>query len=394
MEKSQSLFFMALVVFLTASIPACTRQSPAAGPLHVALETRPSLPAPGGRTSGHAIVVSGLSGQELQSLSAAGWTEDAWHALFRVTIAGDSTAIVGRYSVTPEAVQFEPRFPFDAGRSYAVRFDPTRLPTPRTDKLVEQAVALPARALSPSTVVTAIHPASGTWPENMLRFYIHFSAPMSATTSFDYVHLIDDSGEEVTETFLALDTDLWNSDYTRCTVFFDPGRVKKGVGPNLKLGRAIRQGRKYTLVVDAAWPDANRQPLKTGFRHEFVGGPPIERGISLETWRVTAPAAGSRDLVTVTFPWPLDRALLERAVGVTVPDGRAVEGNVSVSAGEKGWAFRPSQPWQPGDYRLTVLTLLEDPSGNRVGRAFEIEAFEQPQRTPEAERVHLPFQIK
>ena len=65
----------------------------------------------------------------------------------------------------------------------------------------------------------------------MLRFYIHFSAPMSATTSFDYVHLIDETGEEVTEAFLALDTDLWNSDYTRCTIFFDPGRVKRGVGP-------------------------------------------------------------------------------------------------------------------------------------------------------------------
>jgi hypothetical protein len=393
MTKGGTLFLMTFFMSVHVTVSSCAGSLPA-GPLQITLDAREAAPAAAGRGDTHAVVVSGLSGQELQSLRSAGWSDDAWHALFRVSVAGSEPApIVGRYTVTPQAVRFEPRFPFDAGRSYAVRFDPTRLPAPRAGTVVEQTVALPARALSPTTVVTAIHPAAGAWPENMLRFYIHFSAPMSATTSFDYVHLIDESGEEVTETFLALDTDLWNSDYTRCTVFFDPGRVKKGVGPNLKLGRAIRAGRRYALVVDSAWPDANRQPLKAGYRHEFRGGAAIERAIAIGDWRISAPAAGSRDPVTVTFPWALDRALLARAVGITVPAGRAVEGDTAPGAGETIWTFRPRLPWQPGDYRVTVLTLLEDPSGNRVGRAFEIEAFEQPQRTPEAERVHLPFQI-
>ena len=395
MGKSNGLFFMAFTVFATFIVPACGRNSPAAGPIRIALEPRESTSASPASVSPHAVVVSGLSGPELQSLRVSGWNDESWQALFRVSVAGhDTTAMLGRYTVTPGTVRFEPRFPFDPGRSYAVRFDPARLPTPRSDKVLEQAIALPARALSPTTVVTAIHPASGTWPENMLRFYIHFSAPMSATTSFDYVHLIDETGEEVTEAFLALDTDLWNSDYTRCTVFFDPGRVKRGVGPNLKLGRAIREGRRYTLVIDAAWPDANRQPLKSAYRHEIRGGPAIERAIWVRDWRLTAPAANSRDPVTVTFPWALDRALLTRAVGVTLPDGRAVEGDIAIGAGETSWAFRPRAPWQAGDYRLTVLTLLEDPSGNRVGRAFEIKAFERGDRAPEAERANLPFHVK
>lgn len=394
MKKSNGLFFVAFMVFMALSSPACSRNAPA-GPLQIALETRDSTAASQPGANVHAVVVSGLSGQELQSIRASGWSDEAWQTLLRVSVAGhDATPVLGRYTVTARAVQFEPRFPFDPGRSYSVRFDPARLPTPRSDKVLEQAIALPARALSPTTVVTAVHPASGTWPENMLRFYIHFSAPMSATTSFDYVHLIDETGEEVTEAFLALDTDLWNSDYTRCTVFFDPGRVKRGVGPNLKLGRAIREGRRYTLVVDAAWPDANRQPLKSAFRHEIRGGPPIEKALSVKDWRVTAPATGSRDAVTVTFPWALDRALLARAVGVTFPDGRAVEGDSAVGAGETSWTFRPRTPWQAGEYRLLVLTLLEDPSGNRVGRAFEIKAFEQGDRAPEAERVNVPFTVR
>ena len=62
---------------------------------------------------------------------------------------------------------------------------------------------------------------------------------------------------------------------------------------------------------------------------------------------MTAPATGSRDAVTVTFPWALDRALLARAVGVTFPDGRAVEGDVAVGAGETSWTFRPRRRGRP-----------------------------------------------
>lgn len=391
MKKSIGLFFMIFIAF--TSFISCSRNSTAAGPLKVSLKQTDSQPTSTGRPS-HTIVVSGFSGQELQDLKAAQWNEESWQALLRVTVAGnDTSAVAGRYAVTSDALQFEPRFPFDPGRSYSVRVDPTRLPTPRNGQVVEQPVALPARTVSP-TVVTAISPSAGVWPENILRSYIHFSAPMSATSSADFVRLVDDAGKEVEEAFLALDTDLWNEDYTRCTVFFDPGRVKRGVGPNLELGRAIREGRRYAIVVNPAWPDANRQPLKAPFRHELTAGPPVERGLSVSDWRVAPPAAGTRGPVVVTFPWALDRALLSRAVGVTLPDGRGVDGDIAVDPGETTWRFTPRALWPAGDYKLAVLTLLEDPSGNRIGRAFEIKAFERGDRTPQPERVTIPFTVK
>jgi hypothetical protein len=387
MKKSMPLFFVAFICF--TFLTSCVRYSPDAGPLQIALTSDVSNP------SSRAVSVTGLSGQELSSLREAKWNDETWQALFRVTVTGtDAAAVAGRYVVLADSVQFQPRFPFDPGRSYSVRFDPSRLPVPRAGPVVEQAVALPARAAGPPTEVTAIYPAAGTWPENLLRFYVHFSAPMSATTSAKYVHLIDDAGEEVTEALLDVETDLWNDDYTRCTVFFDPGRVKRGVGPNLKLGRAIREGRRYTIVVYAGWPDAHGRPLKGPYRFEIRGGPPIERAIAVSDWRIAPPASGTRDPVTVTFPWPLDRALLMRAVGVAWPDGRAVEGDVAVGRHEAGWTFTPRQPWQAGDYRLAILTLLEDPSGNRVGRAFEIKESEGARRPPEPERVTLPFAVR
>jgi hypothetical protein len=385
MKESSWLFFMAFVLFAGS----CGRTSPQAGPLQVTLG-----PVESG-SSAHALVVSGLSGQELQSLRTANWNDDAWHALLRVTVAGnDAAAVAGRYVVTAQSLQFQPRFPFDPGRSYSVRVDPSRLPIPRAGQVLEQSVALPARAVGASTVVTAIYPSAGIWPENLLRFYLHFSGPMSATTSARYVHLVDDTGAEVTEALLDVETDLWNDDYTRCTVFFDPGRVKRGVGPNLKLGRAIRDGRRYTIVVDAAWQDATGRPLAAPYRHEIRGGPPVERALSVSDWRVAAPPAAARDPLTVTFPWALDRGLLMRAVGVAWPDGRAVEGDIAVGNHEATWTFTPRQPWRAGEYRLAILTLLEDPSGNRVGRAFEIKEFEGAERPPQPERVTLPFTVR
>ena len=37
------------------------------------------------------------------------------------------------------------------------------------------------------------------------------------------------------------------------------------------------------------------------------------------------------------------------------------------------WQFVPQQPWAAGEYSLMVEPNLEDVSGNRVGRAFEVD---------------------
>jgi hypothetical protein len=130
---------------------------------------------------------------------------------------------------------------------------------------------------------------------------------------------VDDAGQEVTDALLELEVDFWNDDHTRYTVFFDPGRVKRGIRPNRELGRALREGRRYAIVVDAAWRDANGQPLKASYRREFVAGPPVDSALNPRDWRIEPPAAGTRDPLVVTFPWPLHHGLLQRAVGVARP---------------------------------------------------------------------------
>ena len=87
---------------------------------------------------------------------------------------------------------------------------------------------------------------------------------------------LDDRGQEVVDAFLPLDADFWNDDRTRYTVFFDPGRVKRGILPNKQMGRALAAGKRYTLLVKREWRDGHGLPLKEEFRQSE--GDPIIRG--------------------------------------------------------------------------------------------------------------------
>ncbi len=321
-------------------------------------------------------------------------SDEAWVALLRIDVGGNNSApVVGDYVVEREALAFRPRFPFDRGQPYTVRFDPKKLPTPRPSAVVEVTVSLPAPALEPSTVVTAITPSSDTWPENLLRFYIHFSAPMSRRGAIGFVSLVDEKGQKLSDVFLEVNANLWNSDVTRFTVLFDPGRVKRGILPNLKLGRAIRDRGRYTIVIDPAWRDAAGQPLKDGHRRDVRVGLPVELPLTPADWRVTPPATGTRDPLSVTFPWPLDHALLQNAISVYSAGEQVVAGTVSIEADETRWLFTPEAAWRRGPHHLRVLTLLEDPSGNQVGRAFEMKPGTAADPRPRPESVTIPFVV-
>jgi hypothetical protein len=376
-----------LCVLLLSVFTPVACDAPPSGDLHVAL-----VPATSGTPA--FVRVTGMSDDELGRIRQITLDEHAWQALLRVGVAGlDGPAIAGRYVVTREGLQFHPRFPFDPGRSYVVRLDPGRLPYPRDLEPIEQTVTLPAATAAAPTSVAAISPSGGVWPENLLRFYIHFSAPMSRTSALGFVRLEDDGGQVVEGAFLPLDVDLWNDTRTRYTVFFDPGRVKRGILPNVEAGRALEAGRRYTIVVDPGWRDANGQPLASTFRYPFTAAPAVERPITIGEWRIAAPTANSRTALTVTFPWGLDTALLRRALGVGRSDGTMMSGEVTIGEGEREWRFVPETPWTAGSHQLVVLSLLEDPAGNRVGRAFEVEMLSAP-REAAPERVTRAFDVR
>jgi hypothetical protein len=369
-------------------LSACARPP---GILEVGLVTDPS-------TQRSIVRVTGLSSEELSSLRSSTRTDDQWPALLRVTVANgpaEAPPIAGRFSVTSTAIEFVPRFPFDPGREYAVAFDPSQLPSPRTSPVVERVVALPAVTRVPSTVVARMLPTADVLPENLLRVYLEFSAPMSRENGRDYLRLIDDAGREVPDAFLSLDVEFWSPDHRRYTLLLDPGRVKRGILPNDQLGRALRAGHRYTIEVDKRWRDADGQPLVAPFRRTFTAGPADMQAIRLQDWTVTPPRAGTRDALTVAFPRALDHGLLSRALAVAHAGQPApLAGALTIGPAERAVTFAPRDAWTAGNYELVVLAILEDPAGNRIDRPFDVDRFERIDPTPAPERRTVAFVIR
>ena len=286
------------------------------------------------------------------------------------------------YAVADGTIRFTPLFPFDEGRQYQVRFDPARLPgAPADAGVVETTVGRPASTAVPSTVVARVYPSGDVVPENLLRMYVEFSAPMGRKSGVEYITLLDHAGKEIPGAVLPLEYEFWSPDHKRFTVFFDPGRVKKGILPNRQMGRPLEVGRSVTFVISHEWPDEHGLPLKEDFRRTLRVGPTDLEPLDTAHWRIQPPQAGGRSGLIVTFPEPLDHGLLMRALGVT-RDGKEVDGEIAVDQLETRWTFTPSEPWRAGSYALLALDILEDVAGNQIGRAFEVDNFESVDKGP------------
>jgi hypothetical protein len=379
---------------------ACHRSGPV--PAGSGVEPQIELNLDGSATG--TVDVVGLPPDALSQLTQSRFTPDEWTALLRITVAGDSgpaagrPAVLGSYAVHDGVLRFTPRFPFDPGQRYDVRFDAGRLrstdaasPTPSLLHPLEASIELPAPITAP-TAVAGVFPSAAEVPENQLRLYVSFSAPMGLGDGSRYLRLVDEAGRPVDDPFLPLDVELWNEDRTRYTVLFDPGRVKRGILPNEELGRSMIAGRTYALVIDADWRDGAGQPLAEGFRHEFRVGPPEDHAIDPATWRIDAPRSGTVDPLVVSFPRPLDYGLLHRALTVSLR-AAPVAGGVRLDAGETRWIFTPGDPWQEGEYRLHVSSILEDVAGNRIGRPFEVMAPAEATPATEARSAVLIFRV-
>ena len=378
----------AFCAFLIAAVSACSRSQPS-----IRLDnSNPSRPF---------IEVGGLSGSDLSQLASANLTPDEWSALLRVSIRSSQAAnaaalppMAGRYTVDG-TLRFWPSFPLDPGREYDVRFQPSSVSRTRIDsrKAIAGVVSIPAVDRPPTTVVSAVHPSGDVIPENSLRMYISFSGAMGQQGGLDHITFIDDQGREVPDVVLPLDTELWNADRTRYTVILDPGRVKKDILPNRRMGRPLHAGEGVTIVVKKDWPDAHGVPLAAEFRHRYRVGPADEHALQTGDWRVAAPPSGTRDPVTVTFPKPLDYGLLQRSL--TVSHGsKPLAGDARIGEGENRWQFVPRTEWERGPYVITVLPILEDLAGNRIGRAFEVMSRGDAVPPESASPVSVPFIVR
>jgi hypothetical protein len=388
--RISAFLVLVLLWILSAGSAAVVRCEPAAGPVIQLNRTKAS------------IEVLGLGPADLANLAQASLDASQWNALFAVYVrkgskdkSTDPPAVLGSYHVDRDVVRFEPRFPLAPGIHYRVVFHPAKIPGRSGQKrepiVAEILIAKPAKA---PTVVQQVHPSGAQLPENHLRFYLHFSAPMRQGEAYQHVHVLDASGKPLDHPFLELDEELWDPQGRRLTLLFHPGRIKKGLKPREELGPILEAGKKYTLVIDRDWDDADGNPLKEAYRRSFQAVAAEENSPDPKTWRLQPPSGGSLQPLIVSFPRPLDHALLERMLWVIDNQGRTVPGIVTVAEQETRWHFTPERPWAAGSYHLVVDTRLEDSAGNSIARPFEVDVFHPIERQVKVETVQLPFDIQ
>jgi hypothetical protein len=304
---------------------------------------------------------------------------DLLKSIFRVTVAqepcaesNDLPGLSGRYLLLEDEIQFVPTFPFERDVKYRATFDPSLLETLQLEEpaTLEFAIASEDEGVEP-TVVTQVFPTCNVLPENLLRFYLHFSSSMERGRALEQIALLDSDGEPVEDALYRPPVELWDRNMRRLTVLLDPGRLKRWVGPNLALGPPLKAGQQYILEIGSGMIDQYGRPLREPYYKHFLAGYPVREPIAVKEWQLHRPAAGSRQPVALTFSRPLDRALAFETIRIESEDGSVIEGQADVDRCETRWSLTPVSPWTAGVYRVRVDSRLEDICGNTPTGAFE-----------------------
>ena len=312
----------------------------------------------------------------------------------RVHQPGNSNAIppmLGTYSVTDTELRFTSQFPLSPSIQYRVELDSQLM-----DGLDhEQAIVFSSRPRKriPAATVAAVYPSADILPENLLKFYLHFSSPMSRGDAYARIHLMSE-GQEVDSPFLELGEELWDAEQKRFTLFIHPGRIKRGLKPREDSGTPMVAGKEYTLRIDADWLGADQQPMAAAFAKQFrvIGADDMQP--DYKKWKVDAPKANSKQPVYLTFDEPLDHAMLSRVVQVRDASKADVIGTVTISAKETVWSFEPKEPWGRGTYSIVLDTNLEDLVGNNLSRLFETKEQQVESDLKVEAEMAIPFVVQ
>ncbi len=233
------------------------------------------------------------------------------------------------------------------------------------------AVAQNCKTTAAEAQVSAVYPTADVLPENLLRFYVYFSMPMKRENILNAVYLADSDVQKLEGVFLDNRFDLWSPDSTRLTLLFDPGRVKTGLVAHNAMGRALKSGHDYQLIIDSSAMDAGGCAMASGFKKTFTATAADDQTPDPNQWMLSQPQEGTTEALTVDFNGPMDHVSLAYRIRVKDGAGQTVPGRIGLAHQEKQWIFIPDASWGQTPYTLSVNPILEDLAGNRIAGLFD-----------------------
>jgi hypothetical protein len=270
----------------------------------------------------------------------------------------------GSWQREADVACFTPRFTPVDGTVYAVITRPDV-----AESWQEVARVSVARAAATRTAVVRSIDPGGEWvPANLLRFSVTFSAEMEEGSASGHIHLRDASGAHVPGALFSMTPEFWDRERRRLTVLLEPGRIKRGLHPNLLAGAPLDEGSTVTLVVAPELRDSSGTELAEGDQRTYRVGPAVRARVDPGRWHVRRPDSGHAQLV-VHFDRPLDRVLVRRCLSLVDERGHRVAGRSTLDKEGSVWTFAAAG--RLGNWRLQIDTRLEDLAGNSVRRIFD-----------------------
>lgn len=312
-----------------------------------------------------------LSKNTLERLEAANLSFDDWSSFFSIKVKGGSKAVLGSYRVDTNRIVFTPRFLPDVKVIYSITFSSQSLfnrtginPEYHLELSEEVSFGIPTH----EALGIQLSPFSKSLPENILRVYLHFTSPMGFQNPYDYIQLMDSANQIIENAFVEIPEGLWNGDRTRLTLLFHPGRVKRNVGPNRKLGPVFKTGGTYQLVVKDDLKDVNGNSLGDDWKMNFTITDPIRTKMSMEEWQLTTSCLDNCQLLLKTDRL-VDMEMMERFLRIEDENEAAIPFEIKNEIDQI--AIHSDQFKLGISYRLIVNPRLEDLCGNTFLNAFD-----------------------
>ncbi|MES2807465.1 MAG: Ig-like domain-containing protein [Bacteroidota bacterium] len=298
-----------------------------------------------------------------------------------VRLKDRQASILGNVAVNGEAWVFKPAIPLSAGLSYEV-FD--------GDKAIGN-ISIPGDK-SEAPKLIAIYPQGDTLPENTLKVYLHFSKPMRTGQVLNHVALLDKRRDTMRNVFLDLQPELWDSTGTVLTLWLDPGRIKRDLVLNRKLGNPLKTAQHYELIISGRWKDNHGISLQQAYTKRFVAGSRLDERIDIAKWQLDLPKANTNKALVINIGRSLDHYLLLESISITDAKDQTIPGTTATQNNDRLWTFTPTNNWQPQTYKLKVNTRLEDWAGNNLNKVFDRDITKQDRSFDAVKQIN--FSIK
>lgn len=253
------------------------------------------------------------------------------------------------------------------------------------DEMNEIHIPIPENYQVPQVV--NIFPSSLSWPSNILKFYIMFSRPMSRI-AYPYIQIIDSNGKILDRAILKEIPELWNEDHTLLTVWLEPGRIKRDLGPNLTLGPIFNLNKTYEVKIGENLKDQNGVGIGYDFQFTFSINVPDRKKINPHKWGINIPDSESITPLEISFDEILDYGSLKNNFQVLNDHNNILNGHWEISEKSDRIKFYPERNWQSGNYSIIIYDEIEDLAGNRISRLFD-----QPVRNEDNKEVNVPRPI-